>query len=154
VVVDFTRHSRACSYQSQGYRRGLASRKAGATLQPVNRLGQETSSVAGTASAWWCQSVGRIDGGAIGVGSRLEGKRVLVRILAVEAPQAAPKEPTAETRFKRVRRARRCARCLPSKTTRKCDVVEQLIAGFPDLRLLTAANGTLGRRATAPLYRK
>src|SRR3954470_6244685 len=130
---------------------GLSPEKLAQLFQPFNRLGQEAAGVAGTGIGLVVtKQLAELMEGALGVES-VAGKgsvfwcdlpstaapRVVVEQPEVAAPADAP-APTA---------ARMRTVLYVEDNPANMKLVEQLIARRPDIRLLTAMNGTLGVEA-------
>ena len=136
---------------------GLRPEKLAQLFQPFNRLGQEAGGEEGTGIGLVVtrRLVGLM-GGAIGVDSTVgEGSVFWVELISAAAPQlavegveAAAYAPPPVPHGARLRTVL-CVEDNPANLK----LVEELIARRPDLRLLTAVNGTLGMevaRASRP----
>jgi PAS domain S-box-containing protein len=127
---------------------GLAPEKLGQLFQPFNRLGQEAGSVAGTGIGLVVtKRLAELMGGALGVESTVgKGSVFWCDLISAEAPRVAIEggETMAllqpETSTDTARRTLLYVEDNPANM----QLVEELIARFPDLGLLTAVNGTLG----------
>ena len=113
----------AHSHQRQGYRRGIASGKAGAAFQPFNRLGQESSGEEGTGIGLVVtKRLVELMGGVIGVESTRRAWAACSGSSCISAPAPQPAAAERRSRRRRSRRkcrpARRCAPCSMSRTTR------------------------------------
>jgi CheY-like chemotaxis protein len=136
---------------------GLSPEKLAQLFQPFNRLGQETGGVAGTGIGLVVtKRLAELMGGILGVESTAGAGSVFwCELISCGAPQlvvesgeaatfAGPPAPTGE-------RPRTLLYVEDNQANMK--LVEQLIARRPDLRLLTAVDGTLGievARTTQP----
>jgi CheY-like chemotaxis protein len=139
---------------------GLRSGQLAQLFQPFNRLGQEAGSEVGTGIGLVVtKRLVDLMGGAIGVDSTVGvGSVFWIELISAAAPQfavegseAAAEAPEAPPQGLRVARLRTllCVEDNPANLK----LVEQLIARCPDMRLLTAVNGTLGielARASQP----
>jgi PAS domain S-box-containing protein len=126
---------------------GLASEKLTQLFQPFNRLGQE-GSIAGTGIGLVVtKKLAELMDGTIGVESKAgNGSVFWCDLSAASAPQLGPKGDQDEVSIRP-----KLAEGAPLRTIlyvednpANMELVEQLIALCPDLRLLTATNGTLG----------
>ena len=149
VVVD-------CTTSTPGFTRisvkdtgaGLSPEKLAQLFQPFNRLGQEAGGVAGTGIGLVVtKRLAELMGGVLGVESIAGAGSVFwCELISCAAPQlvvesgeaAALDVPTVATG------ARRLTLLYVEDNLANMKLVEQLIARRPDLRLLTAVNGTLG----------
>ena len=158
VVVDYTVSAPdRIRIQHQGHRRGITSGKAGAAVPAVQSSrtrgrgrGRHGHRPRGD------QAPGRTDGGAIGVDSTVGAGSVFwIELISAAAPQlaveggeAAAHAPPHVPHGTRLRTLL-CVEDNPANLK----LVEELIARCPDLRLLTAVNGTHGielARASQP----
>ena len=150
VVVDCAASARRSAFASASADTGagLPPEKLAQLFQPFNRLGQEASGEEGTGIGLVVSKrLVELMGGAIGVDSTVGvGSVFWIELNSTAAPQLAltQTEPQPPRPSRKRRPARGCARCSMSRTTRPMKLVEQLIARRPDMRLLTAVNGTLG----------
>ena len=136
---------------------GLRPDKLAQLFQPFNRLGQEAGSEEGTGIGLVVtKRLVDLMGGAIGVDSTVGvGSVFWIELISAAAPQYALEggEPAAEAPVQGLRVARlRTLLCVEDNPA-NLKLVEQLIARCPDMRLLTAVNGTLGielARASQP----
>ena len=130
---------------------GLSPEKLAQLFQPFNRLGQEAAGVAGTGIGLVVtKRLAELMEGALGVNS-IAGKGSVFWCdlpsstaprVVVEHPEAvAPDEAQASTA------ARMHTVLYVEDNPANMTLVEQLIARRPDIRLLTAVNGTLGIEA-------
>ena len=127
---------------------GLSPEKLAQLFQPFNRLGQEAGGVAGTGIGLVVtKRLAELMGGVLGVESIAGAGSVFwCELISCAAPQlvvesgeaAALDVPTVATG------ARRLTLLYVEDNQANMKLVEQLIARRPDLRLLTAVNGTLG----------
>jgi PAS domain S-box-containing protein len=127
---------------------GLSPEKLAQLFQPFNRLGQEAGGVAGTGIGLVVtKRLAELMGGVLGVESIAGAGSVFwCELISCAAPQlvvesgeaAALDVPTVATG------ARRLTLLYVEDNLANMKLVEQLIARRPDLRLLTAVNGTLG----------
>ena len=128
---------------------GLPPEKLAQLFTPFNRLGQEAGSVAGTGIGLVVSKrLAELMGGVIGVEStRRDGQRVLVRT-ASRLPRPSCDDQTGEAEISvhpaGVGDAPRRTLLYVEDNPANMQLVEQLIARFPDIGLLTAVNGTLG----------
>ena len=128
---------------------GLSPEKLAQLFQPFNRLGQEAAGVAGTGIGLVVtKRLAELMDGALGVNS-IAGKGSVFwcdlpssaapRVVVDEHPEAAvPDEAQAPTA------ARMHTVLYVEDNPANMTLVEQLIARRPDIRLVTAVNGTLG----------
>jgi signal transduction histidine kinase/ActR/RegA family two-component response regulator len=136
---------------------GLSPEKVAQLFQPFNRLGQEAGGVAGTGIGLMVsKKLAELMGGTLGVESIPGvGSVFWCELTSMAAPQlivenaeaARPEEPDE------VGAARLRTVLYVEDNPANMKLVEQLIARRPDLRLLTAVNGTLGievARASQP----
>ncbi|HXN34602.1 MAG TPA: PAS domain S-box protein, partial [Opitutaceae bacterium] len=149
VVVDCsatTRDRTEISVKDTGA--GLVPEKVAQLFQPFNRLGQEAGGVAGTGIGLvLTKQLVELMKGAIAVEST-SGKGSVFRInlpsaaapeipagLAESVAQALPRDPIGE---------RKRTLLYVEDNPANLMVVEQLVARFPDLKLMIAVNGSLG----------
>jgi signal transduction histidine kinase/AmiR/NasT family two-component response regulator len=135
---------------------GLPPEKLAQLFSPFNRLGQETGSVAGTGIGLVVSKrLVELMGGTIGVESTVGvGSVFWCELAMADAPQIAVRNGDARTMIPLL------ASDAPQRTVlyvednpANMQLVEQLLERFPDIRLVTAVNGTLGierARATLP----
>ena len=125
----------------------MSPEKLAQLFQPFNRLGQEAAGVAGTGIGLVVtKRLAELMEGAIGVES-IAGKG---SVFWCDLPSsAAPRvvvenipRPQPRTRRKRRRAARMHTVLYVEDNPANMKLVEQLIARRPDIRLLTAVNGT------------
>ena len=130
---------------------GLSPEKLAQLFQPFNRLGQEAAGVAGTGIGLVVtKRLAELMEGALGVDS-IAGKgsvfwcdlpaSVAPRVVVEHPEAAAPDEAPASTA------ARMRTVLYVEDNPANMKLVEQLIARRPDIRLVTAVNGTLGIEA-------
>jgi PAS domain S-box-containing protein len=127
---------------------GLRPDKLAQLFQPFNRLGQEAGGEEGTGIGLVVtKRLVEQMGGAIGVDSTVgTGSVFWIELLSAEAPQLAVEggEAAAHAPAHVPHGARlRTLLCVEDNPA-NLKLVEELIARCPDLRLLTALNGTLG----------
>jgi PAS domain S-box-containing protein len=127
---------------------GLTPAKLAQLFQPFNRLGQETNGVAGTGIGLVVtRRLTELMGGVLGVESTPGAGSVFwCELSAAAAPQLA--RPTAPLRLASrpplpANAPVRTILCVEDNPA-NMELVGQLIARRPDLRLATAVNGTLG----------
>jgi len=127
---------------------GLVAEKMAQLFQPFNRLGQEAGGVAGTGIGLvLTKQLVELMKGAIAVEST-SGKGSVFKVelpsaaapeipagLAGSAEQALPRDPIGE---------RQRTLLYVEDNPANLMVVEQLVARFPDLKLMIAVNGTIG----------
>jgi CheY-like chemotaxis protein len=136
---------------------GVPPEKLEQLFQPFNRLGQEGGSVAGTGIGLVVtKRLAELMGGVLGVESTVGAGSVFwCELISAEAPQVTAQSSDSETSVQPhapVSAARRTLLYVEDNPA-NMKLVEQLIARFPDIGLLTAVNGTLGielARATQP----
>jgi PAS domain S-box-containing protein len=127
---------------------GLSPEKLAQLFQPFNRLGQEASGEEGTGIGLMVtKRLVELMGGAIGVASTVgEGSVFWIELVVAAAPQLAVDE--AEPVVPRQPQARHGAapRTLlyVEDNPANLQLVERIMARRPDIRLLSAKNGTLG----------
>jgi CheY-like chemotaxis protein/anti-sigma regulatory factor (Ser/Thr protein kinase) len=136
---------------------GLSPEKLAQLFQPFNRLGQEAGGVAGTGIGLVVtKRLAELMEGVLGVESRVGvGSVFWCELVSATAPQLAIQRGEVESSilpqlpFGAPQRTLLYVEDNPANMK----LVEQLIARRPDIRLLTAVNGTLGieiARATQP----
>ena len=126
---------------------GIPPEKMAQMFQPFNRLGKEAGTIAGTGIGLVVtKQLAELMGGVIGVESVAgEGSVFWIELDSVLASSLAPEEvASAVTQFERRDSIRVRTVLYVEDNPANMTLVEQLIAGRPDLRLLTAVNGTLG----------
>jgi CheY-like chemotaxis protein len=136
---------------------GLSPEKVAQLFQPFNRLGQEAGSVAGTGIGLVVtKRLAELMGGVLGVESTVgEGSVFWCDLISAEAPRVAVEgdEDVALLQPEASADTPRRTLLYVEDNPANMQLVEELIARFPDLGLLTAVNGTLGieiARATQP----
>ena len=149
VVVD-------CTTSTPGFTRisvkdtggGLSPEKLAQLFQPFNRLGQEAGGVAGTGIGLVVtKRLAELMGGVLGVESAAgEGSVFWCELISCAAPQLVVESGEAATFDGPPVPAGARPRTLlyVEDNPANMKLVEQLIARRPDMRLLTAVNGTLG----------
>ena len=158
VVVD-------CTTSTPGFTRisvkdtgaGLSPEKLAQLFQPFNRLGQEAGGVAGTGIGLVVtKRLAELMGGVLGVESTAgEGSVFWCELISCAAPELVVESGEAATVDRPPVPAGARPRTLlyVEDNPANMKLVEQLIARRPDMRLLTAVNGTLGievARTTQP----
>ena len=136
---------------------GLSPEKLAQLFQPFNRLGQEAVGVAGTGIGLVVtKRLAELMGGVLGVESTAgEGSVFWCELISCAAPQLVVESDEAAT-FDGppvLTGARPRTLLYVEDNPANMKLVEQLIARRPDMRLLTAVNGTLGievARTTRP----
>jgi CheY-like chemotaxis protein len=135
----------------------LPPEKLAQLFQPFNRLGQEAGSVGGTGIGLVVsKQLAELMGGVIGVESTVGvGSVFWCEMISAEAPQVAVESNEAEALVQPEASADAPRRTLlyVEDNPANMQLVEELIGRFPDMRLMTAVNGTLGielARATQP----
>jgi PAS domain S-box-containing protein len=127
---------------------GLPPEKLVQLFSPFNRLGQEAGSVAGTGIGLVVSKrLVELMGGIIGVESSVgTGSVFWFELLSAEAPRvAAPSgEAKAVDQTEASDDAPRRTLLYVEDNPANMELVEELIARFPDIALVTAVNGTLG----------
>ena len=136
---------------------GLPPEKLAQLFQPFNRLGQEASGVAGTGIGLVVtKRLAELMEGVLGVESTVGvGSVFWCELISAAAPQLAAESGEAEALIPPQLPAGALRRTLlyVEDNPANMKLVEQLIARCPDIRLLTAGNGTLGieiARASQP----
>ncbi|MGD1215904.1 MAG: PAS domain S-box protein [Terriglobales bacterium] len=136
---------------------GLPPEKLAQLFQPFNRLGQEAGAVAGTGIGLVVtKRLAELMEGAFGVESTVGvGSVFWCELNSAAAPQLAVQSGEAEASVPPQLPASASRRTLlyVEDNPANMKLVEQLIARYPDIRLVTAVNGTLGiklARATQP----
>ena len=158
VVVD-------CTTSTPGFTRisvkdtgaGLSPEKLAQLFQPFNRLGQEAGGVAGTGIGLVVtKRLAELMGGVLGVESTAgEGSVFWCELISCAAPELVVESGEAATVDRPPVPAGARPRTLlyVEDNPANMKLIEQLIARRPDMRLLTAVNGTLGievARTTRP----
>ena len=127
---------------------GLSPEKLAQLFQPFNRLGQEAGGVAGTGIGLVVtKRLAELMGGVLGVESTAGAGSVFwCELISCAAPQLVVESGEAATLDGPpvATGARRHTLLYVEDNQANMKLVEQLIARRPDLRLLTAVNGTLG----------
>ncbi len=127
---------------------GLSPEKLAQLFQPFNRLGQEAGGVAGTGIGLVVtKRLAELMGGALGVESTAGAGSVFwCELISCAAPQLVIDSGEAATLDGPpvATGARRHTLLYVEDNQANMKLVEQLITRRPDLRLLTAVNGTLG----------
>jgi signal transduction histidine kinase/CheY-like chemotaxis protein len=127
---------------------GLPAEKVAQLFQPFNRLGQEDGSVAGTGIGLVVtKRLAELMDGGLGVESTVGvGSVFWCELISTEAPDVIGASGVMETLIQP-----RASAGAPRRTLLYVEdnpanmmLVEQLIARFPDIRLMTAVNGILG----------
>jgi PAS domain S-box-containing protein len=136
---------------------GLPPEKLAQLFQPFNRLGQEVGSVAGTGIGLVvCKRLAELMQGAIGVESALGvGSVFWCELNAASAPQLEMKNGLSAVQMQPPTPADAPKRTVlyVEDNPANMELVQDLIARFPDMGLVTAVNGTLGitiARTTQP----
>jgi PAS domain S-box-containing protein len=128
--------------------KGLPPEKLAQLFQPFNRLGQEAGSVAGTGIGLVVtKRLAELMDGAIGVASTVgEGSVFWCELISAAPPRLAIQSGDAEISLTTPLPTSAPPRTLlyVEDNPANMKLVEQLIARCPDIRLLTAVNGTLG----------
>jgi CheY-like chemotaxis protein len=129
----------------------------GQLFQPFNRLGQDAGSVAGTGIGLVVtKRLAELMEGVLGVESTPgEGSVFWCELTSAAAPQLKIQDGEAEASRRPQLSAGEPPRTLlyVEDNPANMELVEQLIARCPDIRMITAVNGTLGielARATQP----
>jgi PAS domain S-box-containing protein len=127
---------------------GLSSEKLAQMFQPFNRLGQEAGSVAGTGIGLvMSKRLVELMGGVLGVESTVGvGSVFWCELSPAAAPQVAigNDEAGALAQLETPADAPRRTLLYVEDNPANMKLVEELIARFPYMRLVTAANATLG----------
>jgi CheY-like chemotaxis protein len=127
---------------------GLAPEKLAQLFRPFSRVGQETSAEEGTdIGLVVTKRLVELMGGAIGVASTVgEGSVFWIELVVAAAPQLAVGEAELVTLTQPQARNGAAPRTLlyVEDNPANLQLVEQIIARRPDIRLLSARNGTLG----------
>jgi len=136
---------------------GLSSEKLTQLFQPFNRLGQEAGGVAGTGIGLVVtKRLAELMGGVIGVESTVGvGSVFWCELNSAEAPKVTARSSETEALVQPESSFDASPRTLlyVEDNPANLELVEELIARFPNIRLTTAVNGTLGielARATQP----
>jgi CheY-like chemotaxis protein/two-component sensor histidine kinase len=136
---------------------GLAPEKLAQLFQPFNRLGQEANAEEGTGIGLVVtRRLVELMGGAIGVTSTVgEGSVFWIELVVAAAPQLAADavEPIAPAQPRVVLGSSPRTLLYVEDNPANLRLVEKIIARRPDIRLLSATNGTLGielARASRP----
>jgi len=129
---------------------GLSSEKVAQLFQPFNRLGQEAAGVAGTGIGLVVtKRLAELMDGELGVESVPgEGSTFWCELSSSAAPRVVHEHPegAVEEEAPLPAVARRSVLYVEDNPA-NMKLVEQLLAKRPDIRLLTAVNGTLGIEA-------
>jgi signal transduction histidine kinase/ActR/RegA family two-component response regulator len=127
---------------------GLPPEKVAQLFQPFNRLGQETSAEEGTGIGLVVSKrLVELMGGVIGVESTVGvGSVFWIELMSIDAPQFAVggAEPTVVAPVQVPGGARIRTLLYVEDNPANMNLVEQIIARHPNLRLLTAVNGNSG----------
>jgi len=127
---------------------GLSPEKLGQLFSPFNRLGQEAGSVAGTGIGLVVSKrLAELMGGVLGVKSTVGvGSVFWCELNLAEAPQISLRNGEAEALVLPEALAGSAQRTLlyVEDNPANMQLVEELIAEGPDMRLITAVDGTLG----------
>jgi PAS domain S-box-containing protein len=127
---------------------GLSPEKVAQLFQPFNRLGQEASSVAGTGIGLVVtKRLAELMGAVLGVESTVgEGSVFWCDLISAEAPRVAVdgSEAVALLQPEASADATRRTVLYVEDNPANMQLVEELIARFQDLGLLTAVNGIMG----------
>jgi PAS domain S-box-containing protein len=149
VVVDCTTSDfgrTRLSVQDTGA--GLSPEKVAQLFQPFNRLGQEAGGVAGTGIGLVVtKRLAELMGGVLGVESAVGAGSVFwCELISTDAPTLVPGSGEVATFDLQSMPAGAARRTLLYVEDNQANMrlVEQLISRRPDIRLLTAVNGTLG----------
>ena len=127
---------------------GLSPEKLEQLFQPFNRLGQETSGEEGTGIGLVVtKRLVELMGGAIGVASTVgQGSVFWIELVTTAAPMLAVSEAepvvTAQPQVRNDAPVRTLLYVEDNPANLR--LIEQIIARRPDMRLLSASNGTLG----------
>ncbi|MHB8799581.1 MAG: hybrid sensor histidine kinase/response regulator [Thermoanaerobaculia bacterium] len=127
---------------------GLSPEQLSQLFQPFHRLGQEAGPEEGTGIGLVvAKRLVELMGGAIGVGSTVGvGSVFWFELMAVTAPRPPAEESASAPREQRTVSGgfRRHTLLYVEDNPANLKLVEQIIARHPDLRLLTATDGTTG----------
>ena len=136
---------------------GLVPEKIAQLFQPFNRLGQEAGGVAGTGIGLVVtKQLAELMDGVLGVESTVgTGSTFWIELRSTAAPKltAGKSELDAPTQLQQAPGARQHTLLYVEDNPANMRLIEELIARRPDIRLLTAVNGTAGialARANAP----
>ncbi len=136
---------------------GLVPEKLAQLFQPFNRLGQEAGGVAGTGIGLVVtKQLAELMDGILGVESIVgTGSVFWIELLSTAAPTLAVDgaEPAAGAQLRHAPGTRQSTLLYIEDNPANMMLVEQLIEQRPDIKLLTAVNGSLGielARATLP----
>ena len=136
---------------------GLSAEQLGQLFQPFNRLGQEASAKEGTGIGLVVSKrLVELMGGAIGMASTVGvGSVFWIELLATEAPQLITSDDQPGAPAEPLPQADHTLRTLLYVEDNPANLllIEKLIARRPDMRLLSAVDGTQGiaiARATQP----
>jgi CheY-like chemotaxis protein len=135
---------------------GLSPEKLAQLFQPFNRLGQEASGEEGTGIGLMVtKRLVELMGGAIGVASTVgEGSVFWIELVVAAAPQLAAGEVEVVVASQpQIQNAALRTLLYVEDNPANLQLVEQIVARRPDMRLLSARNGTLGielARASQP----
>ena len=127
---------------------GLAPEKLAQLFKPFSRIGQDTSAAAGAGIGLVVtKRLVELMGGAIGVTSTVgEGSVFWIELVAASAPQFAGGDAEIATLSQPAVRNGAALRTLlyVEDNPANLQLVEQIVARRPDIRLLSAKNGHLG----------
>jgi PAS domain S-box-containing protein len=127
---------------------GLPPEKLAQLFQPFNRLGQEAGGVTGTGIGLVVtKQLAELMGGVIGVESTVGvGSVFWVEMLSAAAPQLGVTSAYADTIInpEAIAHGPQCTLLHVEDNPANMELVEQLIARRPNMKLLTAINATLG----------
>ena len=144
TVID-PAHTRI-SFEDSGV--GLTQEKLTQLFQPFNRLGQEASAVAGTGIGLVVtKRLVELMDGVLGVESKVGvGSIFWCELLSAEAPHFVFPDNGSITLFASKLSVAKLQHTIlyVEDNPANMRLVEQLLEGHPDIRLLTAVNGTLG----------
>jgi len=136
---------------------GLPPEKLAQLFQPFNRLGKEAGSVAGTGIGLVVSKrLAELMGGVLGVESTVGvGSEFWCELSVAEAPQVAVRNAHAKALVQPEAPASASRRTVlyVEDNPANLELVEELVARFPDIGLVTAVNAILGielARATQP----
>ena len=151
VVVDCTEsHPDRIRISVKDTGAGLPPEKLAQLFQPFNRLGQEVGTVAGTGIGLVVsRRLAEQMGGLLGVKSTVgEGSVFWCELDSAEEPQLEERnEAKALIELEESDDLPRRTLLYVEDNPANMELVEDLIARFPDMRLITAVNGTLGIEA-------